>query len=132
MSLSTYDNSNFKGFHHGEKKNVGSACHQRMAETIDVDCSVLLYLKTLEYPSYKDPYDKFLSQCEPGKTFFKINSTLPFLALNNKSYKNLHFPLLHLAVRKPGAKFCAQMLLFVLARSFFPFFLKKIYICFSL
>ena len=66
-----------------------------------------------------------MTKCEPGKIFFKINSTLPFLALNNKSYKNLHFPLLHLAVRKPGAKFCFQMLLFVLARSFF---FKKKYI----
>ena len=45
MNLSTYDNSNFKGFHQEKKKkNVGSACHQRMAETIEMDCSALLRL----------------------------------------------------------------------------------------
>ena len=45
MSLSTYDNSNFKGFYQEKKKNIyiyiyiyiGSACHQRMAETIEVE-----------------------------------------------------------------------------------------------
>ena len=44
MSLSTYDNSNFKGFYQEKKKKkiyiyiyIGSACHQRMAETIEVD-----------------------------------------------------------------------------------------------